>query len=163
MATKTVPREREGQWIIWEDDPSGETQYLIKPLSNSMQTHIAGSTPFKRKGRKVVAEGGYISIVTFRIGLKGLKGVIDFDTGKPLELKFAKIKVGTRKIEAVQEEIYDLLPANLMSDILETIQDASDFGEDEEEAVDFTAGSSTQTSNAALADGTKASVDTEPA
>jgi len=163
MATKTVPRERTGNWIVWEGDKSGETQYLVKPLSNSMQTHIAGSTPFKRKGRKVVAEGGYISIVTFRIGLKGLKGVIDSETGKPLELKFEKLKVGTRKIEAVQEEIYDLLPADLMGDILDTIQEVSDFGEDEEEAVDFIAGSSTQNSNAVTANGTKASVDTEPA
>ena len=165
MATKTISRERArtGNWIKWDGDESGETEFQVETLNNSLQAHIGGNAPSRRDGDNLITDGGYIAITMFRAGLKGLRGVIDSDTGEPVELKFEKVRIGTRKgIELCQKELYDQLPPGLLKDITNAITDGSKLGEDEKEDLDFTPDLSTQTSNAESAPETSQGVDTEP-
>lgn len=171
----TIPDRLTPRWIKAECDPSGEVEFYVEPLDGLIQmmctTKSLANTIVLEK--VTTMEGKEISVpeiktstdvtvgaaLAVRYSLKGLKGVIDSSTGKPLELKYDCIKQYGVTYKVLREDCLHKIarvPGGLFSEIVAAVQGASDLTEAENKDLDFTQTSSSENSTSACsAMGTK--------
>lgn len=156
-------KDDNGDYIVLKEST---VSYQLKPLTNQLASDIAGNVPFKRRGNKLDADGGYISTMQVRATLTEVKGLKDRRTAKPddpenedlmqdLKLVFIKEKIGLKKIDLITLKSMNLLPPELYAEILFKVKGMSgdvedeeaEEGEAEDSDVDFTPSSLTPTTS----------------
>jgi len=160
VTLKALPRKLIEDWRTAECDPTGETEYVIVPLTNTVTTHIPGrhiiQVPIidEETGKQKIDEEdepvfggdfnfGAVQIDKVRFSLKNLKGVIDPDTGKPFQLIFVQEKIAGRNHSAVRADCLDRLPRELYVEISQAVTRMDGTpNRKEEENINFTSVSS---------------------
>ncbi len=148
----------------------GTVEYLLEPINNRMKMQI-GSENVKangfemRKGKKRIKYKIEIAGLTYAsvsLALKGLRGLIDPETGKDLELIFEPITISSTEYQRVSYECLDRIPTELLNELAEQIGLMSTLSEEEKKEVNFTVTSSEPISTATIAPETETMKDDAP-
>lgn len=160
MTLKALPKKLLEEWRVAECDPTGETEYIIAPLSNTAITHISGrhiiQVPIidEETGQQKLDEDeeplfggdfnfGAVQIDKVRFSLKNVKGLIDPDTGQSFQLVFVQEKIAGQNHAAVRADCLDRLPKALYEEISQAVGAMDNTpNKEEEENANFTSTSS---------------------
>ena len=142
----------------------GDAEYRIVPLDDMVQFHCMTSGISQKlqtvknkdaKGEEVVQElvktmdvskGTALAV---RFALQGIKGVIDSDTGKPLELKFIMEKRWGTTYSILREDSFSKIARvpGLLTEIIDAVDASTDLTSEEYDEQGFTQESHSQTSD----------------
>ncbi len=143
------PNNAKAGWFESElDDDLG---YFMMPLKNdqliAIQTQAPLVKPVGGKKKDKVADVNWISQMILRICLKDMRGIIDPDTQEPLMFTLKRENVTSgMSMELCQAEIFNKLPMEVLTEVLDLARTINGMSEDEAKAVNFTSDLSVATS-----------------
>ena len=156
------PKRLSEDWRVAKCDESGETEYMLVPLPNSVATVISGialqETPAydPMTGEQLTGDDGellffntinpgIIQVERLRYMLQGLKGVVDPDTKNTLEMKYVQKKHGDKNYKCLQAGIIDRLPDDLYLELAQAVTRISNTPKEEVKNENFTSASAGET------------------
>jgi hypothetical protein len=96
-------------WTKATTDPEGKVEYLIASVPNRIQMYAAS---------KNAADYDAVCADLFAFSLKGLRGLIDPETGLEFQLKFENVKVGKKTEKRISDDSIDAIPEKLMWEMI---------------------------------------------